>query len=96
MSKRKPELWSVETYIEGDTSSTVFAADGSEVVIVRGPRHRKHAALIAAAPRLLANLKRWQAFAKANGWKDADHHDADGTGWLADMDLAIRDAEGGR
>lgn len=50
--------------------------------------------LIAAAPELLRELKRWRAFAKQNGWTDADYHDADGSGWISAMDAAIDKAEG--
>lgn len=46
-----------------------------------------------AAQDLLRALKRWQRFAKDNGWSDADYHDADGTGWITDMDKAIAKAE---
>lgn len=42
-----------------------------------------------AAPDLVANLRRWHDFAKANGWTDADHHDADRTGWISSTEAAL-------
>ena len=34
-------------------------------------------------------LTRWRDFARANGWTDADHHDADGTGWITMTEKAL-------
>jgi hypothetical protein len=43
---------------------------------------------------LLAALQRWQQCAENNGWTDADHHDADGTGWITSTNSAIAKARG--
>jgi hypothetical protein len=53
-----------------------------------------NARLIAAAPELFEALKRWQRFARDNGWTDEDYHDADGTGWISATTAAVRRAEG--
>jgi hypothetical protein len=45
------------------------------------------------AGELLQALKRWQRFARDNGWTDADYHDANGMGWISAMDDAIAKAE---
>lgn len=52
-----------------------------------------NARLIAAAPDLLQALKRWQEFALANGWTDADHQ-TNGIGWISETNAAISKAGG--
>lgn len=53
-----------------------------------------NARLIAAAPDLLAALRRWDTFAKDNCYADKDFHDSDGTGWITATRNAIAKAEG--
>lgn len=47
-----------------------------------------------AAPRLLKALRRWHEFALANGWTDADFHDADGSGWISRDAALIAEIDG--
>lgn len=57
---------------------------------------RANASLISAAPELLEVAETWLKYAESNGWTDADHHDADGTGWISAARAAIAKAKGGR
>jgi hypothetical protein len=47
------------------------------------------AALIRAAPKMLAQLRRWHKFAVDNGYTDADYQDSDGTGWMTETGALI-------
>jgi hypothetical protein len=49
--------------------------------------------LVATNLQLLQSLRRWQRFGRDNGWNDENFHQADGTGWISEMDAAIRSAE---
>jgi hypothetical protein len=58
-----------------------------------GKNAKQNAALIAAAPELLAVAEKFAKFLKDNGG-DADYYDDDGTGWLSTAAAAIAKAKG--
>lgn len=58
--------------------------------------NQANAALIAAAPELLAALEVWARFAVNNGWTDKDFHNGDpSNGWISQTKAAIAKARGG-
>lgn len=79
---------------------TVFAGRNTHIAVMQSisltdEEIEANTNLVMASPDLYAALKRWQTFARNNGWTDADHHDADGTGWITATDAAIAKAETG-
>lgn len=89
-----------------DGTIPVFADDTAVacLIVYCGPNGAKdeatqeaNAALIAAAPDLLAALETWARYAKNNGWTDEEHNDGDpANGWITRTNAAISRAKGGR
>lgn len=50
---------------------------------------------LASHDELLKQCVRWQNFAEANGYKDKDFHDANGAGWISELNSVVAKAGAG-
>lgn len=80
---------------ETSTATWVSDATGKRVCTMRScEQDWVNAKLIAQAPAMLRELKRWYDFAQANQYTDQSFHDADGQGWMTSTANVIAKAEG--